>query len=140
MAAILALCALSRWRRPLSMYQLAAGGLASFLFLTPGFGVQYTAILGPVLVAASLGWGLWYAVSAGAFLASVYYLFWTREALLGSFFATAFPYPSPLIGLVVWIGLGEFVVSLVKVHGSAFKIDDSGEPLIRRSGLPHPEP
>ena len=55
------LCAWSRWRRPLSTYQLAAGGLAAFLFLAPGFGVQYTAILGPVLVAASLGWGLWYA-------------------------------------------------------------------------------
>ena len=90
-ATILALCAWSRWRRPLSTYQLAAGGLAAFLFLAPGFGVQYTAILGPVLIAASLGWGLWYAVSAGAFLASVYYLFWTRQPLLGSLFTTTFP-------------------------------------------------
>jgi len=111
--AILALCGWSRWRRPLSTYQLAAGGLAAFLFFAPGFGVQYTAILGPVLVAASLGWGLWYAVSAGAFIASVYYLFWTHEALLASFFTTAFPDPSPWIGLVPWFGLGEFLLSLV---------------------------
>jgi hypothetical protein len=110
---ILALCAWSRWRRPLSTYQLAAGGLAAFLFLTPGFGVQYTAILGPVLVAASLSWGLWYAVTAGAFIASVYYLFWTREALLGSLFTSAFPGPSPWVGLIVWFGLGAFLVSLV---------------------------
>lgn len=117
-AIILALCAWSRWRRPLSTYQLAAGALAAFLFLAPGFGVQYTAILGPVLVAASLGWGLWYAVSTGAFIASVYYLFWTREALLGSLFTTAFPYPSSWIGVVAWIGLGEFVLSRFTVHGS----------------------
>jgi hypothetical protein len=115
-ATILALCALSRWRRPLSTYQLAAGGLAAFLFLAPGFGVQYTAILGPVLVAASLGWGLWYALSAGVFIASVYYLSWTREALLASLFNGAFPYPSPWIGLVAWIGLGEFLVSLASTR------------------------
>ena len=113
-ATILALCAWSRWRRPLSTYQLAAGGLAAFLFLGPGFGVQYTAILGPVLVAASLGWGLWYALSAGAFIASVYYLFWTREALVASWFSTAFPYPAPWIGLIAWLGLGQFLVSLLR--------------------------
>jgi hypothetical protein len=115
-ATILALCAWSRWRRPLSTYQLAAGGLAAFLFLTPGFGVQYTGILGPVLVAASLGWGLWYALSAGAFIASVYYLFWNRDALLGSYFSGSFPYPSPWIGLVVWIGLLVFLLSLPRAH------------------------
>jgi hypothetical protein len=125
-AIILALCAWSRWRRPLSTYQLAAGGLAALLFFAPGFGVQYTAILGPVLIAASLGWGLWYAVSAGAFLASVYYLFWTREALLGSLHTTFFPGPSPWIGLVAWFGLGGFVISLVKVQGSRFRVPGSG--------------
>jgi hypothetical protein len=114
LATILALCAWSRWRRPLSTYQLAAGGLAAFLFLTPGFGVQYTALLGPVLVAASLGWGLWYAVSAGAFIGTVYYLFWTREALIGSLFNSAFPGPSPWIGGVAWLGLGMFLLSLMR--------------------------
>jgi hypothetical protein len=126
-ATILALCAWSRWRRPLSTYQLAAGGLATFLFLAPGFGVQYTAILGPVLVAASLGWGLWYAVSAGAFIGSVYYLFWTRGALLASLFTTPFPFPSPWIGVVAWAGLGDFVFSLCRVQGSGFKVHGSGE-------------
>ena len=75
LSAILALCAWSRWRQPLSTYQLAAGGLAAFLVLAPGFGIQYTALIGPVLVAASLGWGLSHALSAGAFAGSVYYLF-----------------------------------------------------------------
>jgi len=111
LAAILALCAWSRWRRPLSTYQLAAAGLAAFLFFAPGFGIQYLAILSPVLLAVSLGWGLWYAVSAGTFIAAVYYLFWTREALLGSLFTTAFPGPSPWIGLVTWFGLGAFLIS-----------------------------
>jgi hypothetical protein len=114
--ATLALCAWSRWRRPLSTYQLAAGALAAFLFLGSGFGVQYTALLGPVLVAASLGWGLWYAVSAGAFIASVYYLFWTRDTLLYSHFNSPFPYPSPWVGLVAWIGLGVFLVTLPRTH------------------------
>jgi len=135
-ATILALCAWSRWRRPLSTYQLAAGGLAAFLFLAPGFGVQYTAILGPVLVAASLGWGLWFAVSAGAFLASVYYLFWTRQPLLGSLFTTTFPGPSPWIGLVAWAPLGEFVISLV--HGSRFKVHGSKNPSADFEGSPGP--
>jgi len=135
-ATILALCAWSRWRRPLSTYQLAAGGLAAFLFLAPGFGVQYTAILGPVLVAASLGWGLWFAVSAGAFLASVYYLFWTRQPLLGSLFTTTFPGPSPWIGLVAWAPLGEFVISLV--HGSRFTVHGSKNPSADFEGSPGP--
>ena len=115
-ASILALCAWSRWRRPLSTYQLAAGAFAAFLFFAPGFGVQYTALLGPVLVAASLGWGLWYALSAGGFIASVYYLLWTREALLHSYFYAPFPYPSPWIGLVAWIGLGVFLLSLPRAR------------------------
>ena len=118
LATILALCAWSRWRRPLSTYQLAAGALAAFLFLAPGFGVQYTALPGPVLVAASLGWGLWYALSAGVFIGSVYYLLWTREALLHSYFYAPFPYPSPWIGLVAWIGLGLFLVSLARGRSS----------------------
>ena len=139
-ATILALCAWSRWRRPLSTYQLAAGGLAAFLFLAPGFGVQYTAILGPVLIAASLGWGLWYAVSAGAFLASVYYLFWTRQALVGSLFTTTFPGPSPWIGLVAWAPLGEFVLSLFKVHGSQFTVHGSKNPSVESRALPNLEP
>jgi glycosyl transferase family 87 len=117
-AAILALCAWSRWRRPLSTYQLAAGGLAAFLVLASGFGVQYTAILGSVLVAASLGWGLWYAVSAGAFIGSVYYLFWTPVGwpLLRSHFDRPFPYPSPWIGLVAWAGLVVFLITLPRAH------------------------
>ena len=139
-ATILALCAWSRWRRPLSTYQLAAGGLAAFLFLAPGFGVQYTAIVGPVLIAASLGWGLWYAVSAGAFIASVYYLFWTREALLGSLFTTAYPGPSPWIGLLAWFGLGEFVLSLVRVQGSGFSVGKTRAPNRGLSRTLNPEP
>jgi hypothetical protein len=117
-AAILALSAWSRWRRPLSTYQLAAGGLAAFLFFASGFGVQYTALLGPVLVAASLLWGLWYALSAGAFLASVYYLLWTRQPLLHSRFYAPYPYPSPWIGLVAWIGLGVFLLSLLRARST----------------------
>lgn len=112
LSAILALCAWSRWRRPLSTYQLAAGGLAAFLVLAPGFGVQYTAIIGPVLVAASLRWGLVHALSAGAFVGSVYYLFWTREGLLESHFVGYLPSPSYWVGLVSWIGLLVFLLSL----------------------------
>jgi len=118
-AVILAICAWSRWRRRLSTYQLAAWGLAAFLFLAPGFGVQYTTILGPVLIAASLGWGLWYALSAGAFIGSVYYHFRrTSESFLTSIFKTAFPYPCSWIGVVAWIGLGAFLFSLPRARSS----------------------
>jgi Glycosyltransferase family 87 len=113
LSAILALCAWSRWRRPLSTYQLAAGGLSAFLVLAPGFGVQYTAIVGPVLVAASLRWGLSHALTAGVFVGSVYYQFWTREGLLESHFVGYLPAPSYWIGLVPWIGLLAFLMSLM---------------------------
>ena len=96
--------------------------------------------MGPVLIAASLGWGLWYAVSAGAFIASVYYLFWTREALLGSLFTTAYPGPSPWIGLLAWFGLGEFVLSLVRVQGSGFSVGKTRAPNRGLSRTLNPEP
>lgn len=119
-AVILALCAWSRWRRPLSTYQLAAGGLAAFLVLGSGFGVQYVAILGPVLVAASLGWGIYYAISAGAFIGAVYYLFGTpfEGPLLRSDFSDFFPYPSPWIGLLAWAGLVAFLISLPRARAA----------------------
>lgn len=104
-----------RYRRinsPPGDWQLSSSSLPASASSTPPFWA-------PFLVAASLGWGLWYAVSAGAFIASVYYLFWTREALLASRFTTPFPGPSPFIGLVAWWGLGEFVRSVIARPASA---------------------
>ena len=69
---------------------------------------------------------------------SVYYLFWTRQPLLGSLFTSAFPGISPWIGLVAWVGIGEFALSLFKVQGSGFMVQGSGEPSIQHSGFSNP--
>ncbi len=114
LAAIIAVCAWSRLKSHFSLYTLGAVGIALFLFLTPGFGVQYTAILNPVLFAVSLRWGVCYGLASGTFLASVYYLFWTREPLLHSQFTAVFPMPSPWIGLIAWMILLGFIITTLR--------------------------
>jgi Glycosyltransferase family 87 len=108
--AILTLCGWNRYKKVLTHYELAAMGMALFLFFTPGFGVQYTGILGPLLFAVSLRFAVWYGLSAGVFIGTVYYLFLTPEKPWHSYFTTAFPSPAPELGLAVWASLLAFVL------------------------------
>ena len=113
-AAVLAVAALSRWLRPLSIYERAAAGLALFLLLTPGFGVQYTAILGPVILASSLSAGLGWALLSGLFIASVYVVFWTGAWPLHSQFTTTFPAPAAAVGVLAWGFLAVFTAGTLR--------------------------
>jgi hypothetical protein len=60
--------ALSKW----SLYELGAVAWALFLVLTPGFGVQYSVCVVPLLFAASLDRAIVYSLLAGTFLFLIY--------------------------------------------------------------------
>lgn len=112
--AVLAVAAVSRWGRRWSIYERAALGLSLFLVFTPGFSVQYTAIVGPVLLATSLTWGLWWAVLSGLFVGSVYASFWTGGWPLHSQFTTRFPIPAAAVGVAAWCLLVLFTVTTLR--------------------------
>jgi hypothetical protein len=101
--AVLASAAWSRWKPAIDPYALAALAPALFLALTPGFGVQYTQYLCPLLYAASLREGALYATSSGLFIGLVYFEFWTGTFPLRSFHSSSFPMPAAILGLVAWL-------------------------------------
>jgi len=105
---VLALAAYARARRWSSVYERVALGLALFLIITPGFGVQYTAILGPVLLAHSRRWGLRWALFSGLFLLAVYATFYQGGFPLHSQFPGAFPLSAAVVGTVPWALLVAF--------------------------------
>jgi hypothetical protein len=59
-------------RRGRYQYQLGAAAWAFFLVLTPGYGVQYSASVLPLLFAANVGRAVLYGVLAGAMLVFIY--------------------------------------------------------------------
>jgi hypothetical protein len=95
-----------RWNR----YELGAMCFAIFLILTPGFGVQYTVYIVPLLCAVSVRWATLYSIVAGMFISLVYYTFWTGTLPVYSFFNTTFPMPTPVVGFVAWAVLVCFLV------------------------------
>jgi hypothetical protein len=103
--AVLASVAWSRWRSAIDRYALAALAPALFLALTPGFGVQYTQYLCPLLYAASLRDGALYATLSGLFIGLVYFEFWTGTFPWRSFHSSSFPMPAPILGLAAWVVL-----------------------------------
>jgi hypothetical protein len=98
---------LGRWNR----YQIAAVTYAIFLVFSSGFGVQYTAIILPLLFAAAPAFAAWYGLVAGGFLLMVYWAQWPGKAWPpNSQFGGRFPMPSPLWGLAAWLMLGWYLV------------------------------
>jgi hypothetical protein len=91
-----------RLRTPRALLALPAVTFAIFLILTPGFGVQYLVYLAPLLFAVSLRDGLLFGTLAGAFVLVIYVTFLTNARPYLTVFATKFPMPAPLFGIVVW--------------------------------------
>ncbi len=84
-------------------YAVGASMLLWFLVLAPGFGVQYTVLLLPLLCAANQRYGMLYGAMAGVFAGLVYWEWWTGTWPAFSLFSSAyFPMPAPWVGLVVW--------------------------------------
>jgi hypothetical protein len=117
--AVLASAAWSRWKAAIDPYALAALAPALFLVLTPGFGVQYTQYLGPLLYAASLKEGALYTTSSGLFIGLVYVEFWTGTFPWRSFHSSSFPMPAAILGLVSWLLLLGIIRELWLSKGTA---------------------
>ncbi len=124
--AVLALTAgwavMARWgrrvsgenRRPYDAYATAAVTLSVFLFFTPGFGVQYTVIVLPLLFAVWPGMANAYGFVAGLFLAVIYWAHWPAHHWPpNSQFAGMFPRPSRVYGLAAWALLGYFTLRAI---------------------------
>jgi hypothetical protein len=89
-------------RRKLDAYELFSVCLCIFLVLAPGFGVQYTIHLCPVLFAVNLGRGTRFSLLAGAFIGLIYLSWLDVRYPWTSHFDTLHPMPTPLVGLVAW--------------------------------------
>jgi hypothetical protein len=94
----------ARW----DMVRVGALVLAAFLFLAPGFGVQYLVWLVPLLAAASLRYSVWWALLGGAFAVFDYQTFLTGEWPLRSDHQPL-NHTVGLVGLCAWAVLGFFL-------------------------------
>jgi hypothetical protein len=111
---VLIVAGYARWRQRFSVYERAALGLAIFLILAPGFGVQYTAILGPLLLAFSAQWGAAWAMVSGLFLLVAYATFSTGDFPLYSYFDSPFHTPAAVTGFAAWMALAAFAWTTVR--------------------------
>ncbi|MDB5330811.1 MAG: rane protein [Phycisphaerales bacterium] len=98
-----------RWDR----YEIAGITLALFLILAPGFGVQYTIIVLPLMFATRVRLATIYGLCAGAFLFAAYMIFWDGGFPLSSLFNQMFPPVVGAVGLPAWGMLILFVVLTV---------------------------
>jgi Gpi18-like mannosyltransferase len=105
-------------RRAWDAYEVGAIALAIFLILAPGFGLQYTVAIAPLLLAASLAAGALYGLLAGLLLAFAYVATWTGNVPLASFFDGPWPMPGPLFGLLAWWVLIVYVIRVLRRAGS----------------------
>jgi hypothetical protein len=96
-------------RRRWSAVRIGTVTMASFLFLTPGFGVQYLVWIVPLLAAVSLRHSAWWAVSAGSFLLLTYDNFMTEEWPLRSIHRLPIEEPMGMLGLLAWVVIGMFL-------------------------------
>jgi len=87
-----------RW----TVYEIAAVVFAVFLILAPGFGVQYTVLIGLPLFAARPRWAIVYAVLAGLFVTATYFVYLTDSFPFYSDWVTLLPYPVAALGLATW--------------------------------------
>jgi 4-amino-4-deoxy-L-arabinose transferase-like glycosyltransferase len=94
-----------RW----NAYELGALGWASFLIFTPGFGVQYTVCIVPLLFAADVGRALLYSTFTGVFLLVIYTLSMPWALPLWANIRDPYAPVAVLFGLIGWAGLVVFV-------------------------------
>ena len=105
-------------RRGWDRYVTCAVALALFLFATPGFGLQYTVLLVPVLCAVSIRRGLLYGALMGAVLAVSYAWYAQRWFPFYANHTGGLPWPARVLGLAAWAWLGWFIYSASRRQGN----------------------
>ncbi|CAN5650138.1 hypothetical protein BH09PLA1_BH09PLA1_13520 [soil metagenome] len=108
---------LRRWGQSgtrIDRYTTCAAGAAIFLILAPGFGMQYTVLPIPLLMAAAPFFGLLYGTIAGVGCVFSYWLSWSGTFPLASTLGTPDDgAPDVQIGLLAWATLIAFVVNVL---------------------------
>jgi hypothetical protein len=111
-ALIVAWALLSRFKPRWNRYEIGAVTFAIFLVFTPGFGIQYLAILGPMMYAAWPRMANRYALSAGAFALAIYLSQLHRAIPIYSVLGT-YSVIESVIGLIVWAVVVRYMVATV---------------------------
>jgi len=95
--------------------RVGAISLAAFLFLAPGFGVQYLVWPVPLLAVASLEYSAWWAFFGGSFTVLLYQSFLVKKEwpLRSEHYSLVNPTVA-LVGLCAWAVLGFFLYSQVR--------------------------
>jgi hypothetical protein len=87
-----------------SAAQATALVLTAFLVLAPGFGVQYTAWVLPILFAVGpLRVAVSYSLVGGAFLLLTYFHFWRGDFPVFSWFGDFYPLGAAIFGFWLWL-------------------------------------
>ena len=131
--ALILIALLERFRPRLDNYQRCALFLATFFILTPGFGMQYTAALAPLMFAVSAAWGLRYATTTGLMLLVIYLYYKTNGPVLNSELTSRFPVLAGMIGILAWGMLIQFVVQLLWKRRSVPAGPEPGVAPVRRN-------
>lgn len=100
-----------RWGLKHCPLRAGAAVMASFLALSPGFGIQYLVYATTPVLAVSPRWGLWITGTCGAFAACVYFVFLDSSWPMRSVFACDLQAPLAFLGLLAWSTIGSFVVA-----------------------------
>jgi hypothetical protein len=115
MLCAIALLTMVARRRRMTATTASACAAATFLVLTPGFGLQYLAFAAPLLFATSLAHGVVYGLTAGAFALINYWLNWPGGFPIDSTgIATPPRAPGPQFGLLAWATLVAFVFTAMR--------------------------
>jgi hypothetical protein len=108
--AVVAVAVASRFRWHLPLAGQFTVGASMFLVLTPGMGVQYVALVLPLLCLVDLGAGIRWGITAGLFILSVYVYFVVGWWPLRSTISGGFPPLAVAFGLAAWIVLVDFLL------------------------------
>ena len=100
------------WRR-WTCYELALVAFALFLIIAPGFGVQYTLLVGLPLFAVRPQWAVAYALLAGVFVGSMYFEYWNGKFPMYANWEILMPDRVATIGLVTWLTLIAIMLGVV---------------------------
>jgi len=89
--------------------------LTAFLVLAPGFGIQYTVWVLPLLfVVAPLGTSVAYSLTCGTFLLLTYIHFWEGKLPVMSWFTDVYPPGAAIFGFWAWLILGGYLIRTLR--------------------------